>query len=411
MKKIFKILLILFLFMIILEVLFAIFGNGYVLKYNILDGDKSYLVVEEYKANNLFDDHYEITINDKFYISIYDNLKKDSKLVKNVKYFEDNGLSCVYVTFKSKKINRDVICNINNRQILYHNIKGYNSKLDEFVNNISNYDSTIFEDNLSNKSQKGLVTVYNNNIASNHFIDVQSYKGIYNIRNGNDIVVLDFYENDVYNPSITISTSKYLISANYKDNYSFDSIYIIDISNNQKKEIKLGESISYDSYFQGVVDDKAYIFDRNSKKQFEINPKKESVKEVGNETSGILYYDGKWESRSALEFVSGEIIFKQKVDYQNDSYDKIEKTNNFYYLFDYNGNKVKVSRKDLNSNYITDLFEATDIRNIKYVSDYIYFIEGDNIKYYSDRTGVRTLINYSELNFNNNLDYFVYDKK
>lgn len=411
MKKIFKILLILFIFMIILEVLFAIFGTGYILKYNILDGDKSYLIEEQYKANNTFDDHYEITINDKFYISIYDNLKKDSKLVKNVKYFEDNGLSCIYVTFKSKKIKRDVICNINNKQVLYHNIIGYSQKLDEFVSNIPDYDKTIFEEDLSNKSEKGLVKVYTNNIATNHFIDVQSYKGVYNIRNNEDIVILNYYENDVYNPSLTISTSKYLISANYKDSYSFDSVYIIDIFNNQKKELKLSEAISYDSYFQGIVDEKAYIFDRNSKKQFEIDPKKEIIKEVGNETSGILYYDGNWESRSALEFVSGEIIFKQKLDYQNDSYDKIEKTNNFYYLFDYNGTKVKVSRKDLNSNYITELFEVNDIRNIKYVADYIYFIEGDNIKYYSDRTGLRTLINYSELSFNNNLNYFVYNKK
>ena len=411
MKKILKMLLVLFLFMIILEVLFAIFGNGYILKYNILDGDKSYLIKEEYKANNKFDDHYEITINDKFYISIYDNLKKDSKLVKNVKSFEKDSLSCIYVTFKSKKIKRDVICNMNGRQVLYHNIRGYSSNLDEFVNKLSNYDKTVFEDKLSVKSEKGLVKVYNENIATNHFIDVQSYKGIYNIRNNNDIVLLDYYEHDVYNPSITINTSKYLISANYKDNYSFDSFYIIDISNNQKSEIKLNTPISYDSYFQGTVDNKAYIFDKNSKKQFEIDPKKETVKEVGNETSGILYYDGKWESRSTLEFTSGEVIFKQKVEYQNDSYDRIEKTDNFYYLFDYNGNKVRVSRKDLNSNYITELFEVTDIRNIKYVSDYMYFIEGDSIKYYSDRTGLRTLLNYSELNFNKNLDYFVYNKK
>lgn len=410
MKKIFKILIILFIFVIILEVLFAIFGNGYNITYTILNDDKSYKVEETYIANNSSDDHYEITINNKFFVSIYDNLFKDSRLIKNIEEFSDGDLSCIYINFKSSKLKRDVICNIGGKQKLYHNIVGYNSKLDEFVNNLDNYDINMFKDDLSNKIEKGLVKVYNNNIIKNHFIDLQKYKGIYNINN-EKIIELDYYKNDVYNPKLTISTDKYLISANYENDYSFDSIYIIDISNNQKKEIKLKESVSYDSYFQGEVNKKIYLFDKTNKKQYEIDPKKGKINEVGNEKKGILYYSGKWENKNALEFVNSEIKFQNIINYQNDSYDKIEMSNNFYYLFDYYDNKVKVSKIDINNtNYITEIFEVNSIRNIKYVNDYIFFIDGDDIKYYSDRTGVRTIINYSELTFNKNLNYFVYIK-
>lgn len=410
MKKIFKILIILFIFVIILELLFALFGNGYIINYNILKDDKSYKIEETYIANSSTDDHYEIIVNDKFYVSIYDDLFKDSRLVKDVLEFKDGELSCIYIKFKSDKIKRDVICNVNGKQKLYHNMVGYNTKLDEFVSNIKEYDINMFKDDLSKKTEKGIVIVYDNNVLQNHFIDLQKYKGIYNISSGK-IIELDYYKNDVYNPKLTISTGKYLISADYENDYSFDILYIIDIYNNHINEIKLKESISYDSYFQGEVDKKVYIFDKSSKKQYEIDPKKETVNEVGNENKGILYYNGKWEKKSAIEFVNSEIKFQNKIDYQNDSYDKIEQSNNFYYLFDYDNNKVKVSKIDINNkDYITELFEVNSIRNIKYVNDYIYFIDGDSIKYYSDRTGVRTLISYSELTFNKNLDYFVYIK-
>lgn len=410
MGKLFKILVILFVFMLITEVLFTIFGDGYKITYNISNENKFYNIKETYIANNAsYDDHYEITINDKYFLSVYDDLFKDSKLIKNIVEFNDGELSCIYVNFKNKKVERDVICNINGTQKLYQNMIGYNSKLDEFVSKIDGYNINNYKDDLSSKMEKGLVKVYNKNILQDHFIDLQKYKGIYNISK-EKIIDLDYYDNDVYNPKLTISTDKYLISADYENNYSFDTLYIIDISNNQRDEIKIASSISYDSYFQGEVDNKVYLFDKSSKKQYEIDPKKLEIKEVGNETKDILYYNGKWEKKKALEFINSEIKFQNKVNYQNDNYDKIEATNNFYYLFDYN-NKVKVSRVAINNqNHITELFEVNSIRNIKYVKDYIYFIDGDSVKYYSDKTGIRTVLTYSELAFNKDLDYFVYVK-
>ena len=68
-----------------------------------------------------------------------------------------------------------------------------------------------------------------------------------------------------------------------------------------KKTIKYHSSISFNSYIQGSIDDDVYLFDRNSKKQYRINPKTETIVEVGNEQTGIKYYNlGKWENRITI---------------------------------------------------------------------------------------------------------------
>ena len=57
------------------------------------------------------------------------------------------------------------------------------------------------------------------------------------------------------------------------------------------------------------------------------------------------------------------------------------------------------------------LFNIKSLKNIKYVHDFVYFLEGDEVKYYSDNFGVRTLFKNTEFKFNKSLKYSVYIKK
>ena len=58
--------------------------------------------------------------------------------------------------------------------------------------------------------------------------------------------------------------------------------------------------------------------------------------------------------------------------------------------------------------YITTL---DDIDNIKYSKEYIYYIKDNQINYYSDYTGIRTLMENTEFEFNKSLNYHVYVKE
>ena len=78
-----------------------------------------------------------------------------------------------------------------------------------------------------------------------------------------------------------------------------------------------------------------------------------------------------------------------------------QKVNNVYKVY-----KVNVQNKDI----ITYLFTTTDINSIKCNNEYIFFKDSKEIKYFNDLIGVKTLLKYNELEFNNKLNFYVYSK-
>ena len=56
---------------------------------------------------------------------------------------------------------------------------------------------------------------------------------------------------------------------------------------------------------------------------------------------------------------------------------------------------------------ITYISTVNDTKNIYLLDDYVYFLDGQFIKYYHDTTGVRTLLEYRELEFNKNIIFGV----
>ena len=173
------------------------------------------------------------------------------------------------------------------------------------------------------------------------------------------------------------------------------------MTNNKKKEIKLKKKISKDSYINGVLDNKIYIFDKDSLKQYQINPKKKKVKEVGNKEDGIIYYNLKEKRINVYEARDKNMTFKTTGNYieklenvtslkhivkDKDTYYYQTKDNNLYY---YNTNsKVKV------------LILNKKISDLKLVNDTLYFISDSNLYSYNFSKGLKKLVVYSELSFN-----------
>ena len=212
--------------------------------------------------------------------------------------------------------------------------------------------------------------------------------------------------------------NNYYVTADYDGQYRFNKIITVDLTNNKTKEINCGTEISFDSYIQGTYDNSIYIFDRSSKKQFEIDLKKGNVLEVGNQTSGILIYNAEGKTRiNAGEAVTKDILFTTKVsdDLKMDGYTKIDsmggKETGYYYLYQKVSNGYNVYRANIqNNSQLTYIFKTTDLGRIFYHNEYIYFIDGNTIKYYTDSSGVKSVIENRELSFNDSLIFGVYTK-
>ena len=90
------------------------------------------------------------------------------------------------------------------------------------------------------------------------------------------------------------------------------------------------------------------------------------------------------------------------------------------YIREFNTDIINIQKRDdkylvdrannQNKSQLTYLFTTSKIDDIIYFSDSVYFVDGEFIKRYSDKQGVRNIISYSELKFNDNLYFYVYKK-
>ena len=99
-------------------------------------------------------------------------------------------------------------------------------------------------------------------ILKNYFA-INSYNGIYTINNHNSKKVYNvkLFKDDIYTRDLSALANKYYITPDYTNEYDFNTLYRVDITNNDVSSFSFDYSISYNSYVQGVVDDKIYLID------------------------------------------------------------------------------------------------------------------------------------------------------
>lgn len=173
------------------------------------------------------------------------------------------------------------------------------------------------------------------------------------------------------------------------------------MTNNKVKKRKLKESISKDSYINGIIEDEVYLFDKNELKQYKISKNGKKIKEIGNKENGALYYDLEFKPKDVYSFRDKELKFKTIKDYiskieKNTSIKYLQKTKDTYY---YQTKNNDVYYYNLN-NKTKELLFNKSITDFTLVKDTLYFISEDTLYSYNFTNGLSKLITYSELSFN-----------
>lgn len=392
-----------------LKLLFLFLNKGDNHIYEIRENGVIFNIKEDsYFNDKLHNYYYQIGVgNTLFSFQIFENFNKNLKVIENIKYYKDNEYECILPIFKKNKILTDIMCLKDNTMFYYHDIN--NEKIKQFANNIG-YNMN-FINNQENKVING-VKIYNKNLIDNHYIGITNYKGIYNISsNFNSLLYnITLFDKDIYNQKIGVFLDGYYIVADYNNIHEFNKINVIDLVNLNTFTINSDDAISIDSYIQGVYDDIIYLYDKDKKVQYEIDIKNKKI----NKNNNIKYYNLEWtiiDNNKANEEVK---FIYNIVDYKDEDYVKIDKVGNsvgYYYLYKKIDNKYYAYRINIqNKDNLTYLFSLNNINNIYYVDDYVYFIDDNKIMVYNDRIGVRTLVEYNELQFNKNINFNVYSK-
>lgn len=420
MKKLFKILLSLIVLYFLLKVGIKYLGNGHNISYKI---DK-FNIEEKLSINNKNEvDNYYIKISDKkvnIELQILKNLKKDKKILKEIKYETFNNQTCILPIFEENQILTDILCINNNVINNYNSLKGSNHDLDNFANRMKEYGYNFkqYENNLKKYTKTKTLKLFTNNIISNHFIALNDYRGVKTISNSNNYNNFNLFKKDTYDVSLAYGLKNKYIIFDYNNKYEFDKLYIIDIVKNKKEVIKLKNKISYNSKIIGTNDNSILLIDYDNKKEYEININKNNIKEIGNKDTGYITYNcNKKESIDDNKLLDKNyLISKCYQTKKDDKYERIDlvggSNSGYYYYYQKTVDGYKVYRSNAQNSkqklYITTL---DNIDNINYSKEYIYYIKDNQINYYSDYTGIRTLMENTEFEFNKSLNYHVYVKE
>ena len=416
MRRLFLMLIILFLLYLGIQFIFYWISGGQDNVYEITEEGTVFEVSEKSNFNLDVNNYsYNIIIDEtNFSFQIFHNYNKSSKVLEKIRYYKDDNYECILPIFKDDLVLIDMICKNNNTYNYYFNIKGDNDNLDKFVSEIEDYDINQFVDNSEMEEREG-INVYIDNLIQNHHIGINNYKGIYIIsQNINSKVYnISLFSKDIYNQDLGMFVDRYYVVPNYNEDHEFHEMNIVDLVTLNAITISSNRAISFDSYIQGVVDNKIYLYDKDNSIQYEIDPKSNSIVQLSSKE--IRYYDGEWSTMTIAEANSEKKFITSTVDYTDEQYDRIDKVGNevgYYYLYKKNGNKYDVYRMNVQDKsgliYLFSIQSIHSINSINYVGDYVYFINDDKVNIYNDKFGIKSLIEYEELKFNEKINFHVY---
>ena len=147
-------------------------------------------------------------------------------------------------------------------------------------------------------------------------------------------------------PTSDMKVADYVGNKYISFNYSvFDNYLMVEyrnVTDRSYREEKFDIKLSRETYTIGSNDTSLYIFDPESLKEYEIDYESNRILEVGNISTGILYFENGEKKRISVDKVN-EVLFNDKFisDYENTYYEKIDKVGNkygYYYLYKKDGN-------------------------------------------------------------------------
>ena len=396
MKYLIKNLIIFLLVYLGLKYIIFIFDKGHVVNYNI----GNFNIKETYLSK---DNSYYFKIkSDKFNTNfqIKENYKKSEKIIKKLYYKKIDDYKCILPIFKGNSQLLDIMCTKDNIIYYANTLNNENIKKEFEKYKYKNK----YQDKAKQISISNTQSIYKENIKKNTYIALETYKGL-KLFNGKETEI-KLFENDVYKKPISIFTDKYYLVADYNSEYTFNKMNLVNIINGEKITIRSYDDISFDTYIMGEVEGKIYLFDKESNKEYEIDLEEKMINQIGNKDK-ILFYNGKWTTITLNEAKSGKRFTTHK-DIQG--YEKVDKINNYYYFYKKDNNKYQVYRADIkNKNLKTYLFATTDITNVTYINDNIYYKYLNTFNIYS-KNGLRKLISDKEIEFNSDISFGIYEK-
>lgn len=417
MKKLFISMVGLFLLYFLLKGILFIFRGNTVYRYEIMN-DGNAMTVEEkrYTKTKKTSEYYDFRIyieKEDYHFRIWaKDLEGHQQFIQDIKTIKTNKYDCYLPIFQDEKILTDMVCRDNHTKILYpyHEIRLNDTKLDIEVDKKYLKQLKKFMPQTDGSKEEAQIEIENTLPSEIKKIGMSTYRGLSIINMNGQLEQITLFSSDHYDQPLHVFVNGYYLVADYDESYDFQKWYLVNMSTGKVDQITMPVTISFDSYIQGVVEDRVYIMDRSNRIQYYFDLNDQLVHKCNNEEGMIQYYNGgEFENRniydalnSDLYFVSSNIV--RKSDHETLVFDD---RSNYYYLWKREDNHYKVYRSmDDSLEQMTYLFETAKDRAI-YCEDGVVFQNENRIWYFSDTVGTKKILKNKEFEFNDTITYGV----
>lgn len=387
MKQYYKIIRLSF-FLIIIIILIILLKKTIFKKYHyyeyLINKDHNIIVEEIYQKKKYY---INIKVDNFIFPFINDyNYYKKNHIVKDILYYKDKNIICIMPVYQND-LNNEMLCKKDNNLMTYSNLKDY-EPLKKYIKTVKKEKKHASFIDSSQTTNYYDYQIYNENIRNDLYIIKWNYKGL-DIFN-NNYKRVNLFNQDIYTNELGVLVNHLYLQANTKQAYNFNQFYIVDILTGKTKTWKIEFLISHDTYINGIIDNKVYLFDRDNLIQYEVDPYKQKIKIIGDKTINGKYYNGSWQNINIYNLKNEDLFF--------------EIYNQEYY---YENNTIY---RNINNQKVI-ILEIQNISNILIKDNYIFFIKDDIIYAYNDKYGLKKIIKHNELYFNKNNIYDFYIKK
>ncbi len=401
MKRTLEIVLLLAIIGIIVQLIVQIIKDDHEVQYEITSNKTIFDVKEIYQ-----DGYYHILVVNKDYkfsILLQNDYNKAKKIIDDIKFAKNDDLMCIYPITDNK--NTNIVCANKNNIYSYDYLKN-NSLVKEFVSKLKNegFSNKAWDDEVKSIKHDN-ITYYQDNFKNNIYLYIWKYNGFYILKD-KVFTTNDLYNRDTYTNNPVLVYDKYYVVADYSKKYDFSDISIYDMTNNTVKKVYFDTSLSYNSYFNGMINNKIYLLDKDNLVQYEINPKNKSYNVVGNKELNAVYYNKEWKTINIYDMVKKEYKFVTE-----DVPEQLKKYPTYIgddmYIYE---NNDKIYQFDPITDTHLLLYENKDITDIKISGNDVYFIIENTLYAYDKLYGIMPLVRYKEFAFNKSNMYAVYTK-
>ncbi len=375
------------------------------IEYDFVVGETTFQVKENYwkEYGDLY--HVEISLgNEKFYYTFPNLFQKKKKILVDIKMIQKDDLVCIYPILEKEDSSHNIECSRQGTLYSYQTMRN-DPTVQEFVESLKK--ESLASSGWEVESEEGVFvtqsTAFPKNILDEDKIVVWYYQGIEIIssKEQKNVSLLNW---DKYENKHGVLVGKnYLVPA-YQSNrvFDFSQITVVDVTSSDFWTVQFPQTVSQNTYINGVVDGKVYYLDKDNVVQYEFNPEKRTVRIVGNQELNAQYYNGEWETVNIYDLINTEKKFTVNdaggIDFQREDIVEVLAADGVYYYYTQSGDFYRVLKAFPEKAMF--LFHADSPNNVILNRDTLYYISGDTLYYYNEEAGNKRIVKNNEFLYN-----------